>query len=407
MLSFFDILASVFGQIATGFVIVVSGATFTYPQLPHVTAAPFLRFPSTFAISLPRPAPLIIATTTESKKESPIAAAPEKPPEAPKQKPRPPAPSASAAPITPAQTTPVAASPPTSETPVTPPSPSENLGDINTKVRGALVNILCTTGGAGPLKPISGSGIIIDPRGVILTNAHVAQFMLLRDYPVKDNIDCVIRVGSPARTMYRAEMLYFPTQWMQANAHKITAENPTGTGEHDFALLRITTPTGPGTLPAAFPSVSPSMIKDIGALPVILAAYPAGFYDGGTIQSSLYVASARTNVGQVFTFKEGGGADLFSIGGTILSQKGSSGGAVVRESDAALIGLIATATQGATTAERDLRAITISHINASIVGNVGLGLSSLLQGDLAQKALLFNLNVLPTLRRTLTEALEQ
>ena len=31
--------------------------------------------------------------------------------------------------------------------------------------------------------PISGSGVIVDSRGVVLTNAHVGQFFLLHDYP--------------------------------------------------------------------------------------------------------------------------------------------------------------------------------------------------------------------------------
>ena len=53
------------------------------------------------------------------------------------------------------------------------PVPFESIDAIT---RPALVNILCRPRGAGPIaSPISGSGVIIDPRGVILTNAHVAQ----------------------------------------------------------------------------------------------------------------------------------------------------------------------------------------------------------------------------------------
>lgn len=405
MLSFFDILAAVFGQIATGFVIIASGTTFAYPQLPQVMPNQFLKFPATLTVTLPKPAPLLPGTTTPAKEEpAKVATEPQATPEAPVQKPVSPAPTKS--PTAPAPTAPVAVTPPVTEAPKAPEPAPENLGDVNAHARAAVVNILCMTQGGGPLKPISGSGIIIHPSGVILTNAHVAQFMLLRDYPTANSLECVIRTGSPARTMYKAEILYFPPQWLAANAHKILASNPTGTGEYDFALLRITGPTGSDPVPAAFPYLAPSINDDVSAKPVVLAAYPAGFYDGATIQSNLYIASARTSVGQLFTFNEGGGTDLFSVGGTILSQKGSSGGAVVRESDAALIGLIATATQAATTAERDLRAITMHHINSAIAEGLGVSLSSMLQGDVAQKALLFNLNVVPTLKRTLIEALE-
>lgn len=400
-MSFLDIITSVFGQIATGLAIIASGTTFSYPQLPHVSPAPFLHFPTTLSVTLPKAAPYAINTSKPPEEKKPVAMAPKDVPATPPvKKPESPTP---LPPKNPEPSTPVVATP----TPPTTPTPAETVGDVNTKVRSALVNILCVTSGGGPLRPISGSGIMIDSRGIVLTNAHVAQFFLLRDYPTAGNVDCVIRSGSPARAMYKAELLYFPSQWMTDNAKKIVAENPTGTGENDFAFLRITGPSGSNTLPSSFPHVSMSVAENIENVPVVLAAYPAGFFDGATIQTNLFISSARTTIGQIFTFKEGGGADLFSAGGTILSQKGSSGGAVVRESDAALIGLIATATQGATTAERDLRAITVSHINKSITEQTGSGLAALLTGDIAQKALLFNLNVVPTLKQTLVEVLER
>ena len=47
---------------------------------------------------------------------------------------------------------------------------------LNEKSRSALVNILCEA--TAPLRSTSGSGVIIDSRGVILTNAHIAQLFL-------------------------------------------------------------------------------------------------------------------------------------------------------------------------------------------------------------------------------------
>src|SRR3989338_2839263 len=70
---------------------------------------------------------------------------------------------------------------------------------INQKTREALVNIFCVTKSGGIFKPASGSGIIIDKRGIILTNAHVAQYFLLKDYLEQNFIECIVRVGSPAR----------------------------------------------------------------------------------------------------------------------------------------------------------------------------------------------------------------
>src|SRR3989344_9558890 len=58
-------------------------------------------------------------------------------------------------------------------TPVTLPPPTKSQEQINIETRAALVNILCTS--RTGINGISGSGIIVDSRGVILTNAHVGQ----------------------------------------------------------------------------------------------------------------------------------------------------------------------------------------------------------------------------------------
>src|ERR1700733_7735385 len=65
--------------------------------------------------------------------------------------------------------------------------PSLSSTELNTQTRAALVNIECTTIAGGTFEPISGSGVVIDSDGVILTNAHVAQFFLLRDYGQSNN----------------------------------------------------------------------------------------------------------------------------------------------------------------------------------------------------------------------------
>src|SRR6185436_12542444 len=87
-------------------------------------------------------------------------------------------------------------------------TPGESFETIDPAVRSALVNILCMPQG-GSLRPISGSGVIIDPRGVILTNAHVAQYVLLSESP-QINLTCSIRTGSPASPRWKAVVLYIP-----------------------------------------------------------------------------------------------------------------------------------------------------------------------------------------------------
>lgn len=286
-------------------------------------------------------------------------------------------------------------------------TPAIDPETLNAQTRDALVNILCTTKYGGYFKPISGSGVIVDTRGVVLTNAHVAQFFLLRDYLVEDNVDCIIRGGSPARAMYHAELLYLPPAWVAANASQIAAEQATGTGEDDYAFLRITDTTGPSV---PFPTIFP-VLAMTGATPepgeeMLLAAYPAGFLTGQLIALDLYMSSAYTAVQDLFAFHDLQQVDLFSIGGTVVSQSGSSGGAAVRAQDGKLAGIIVTSSVADSTAERDLRAITISHINRSLAAEGQGGLVELLQGDLAAKAQVFASTTAPIERAELIEAIE-
>ncbi len=383
-------LKTIFAQVLLGLAALFSSEV-TYVPAP---ALPFSPAP---IIELATTTPLP-ATTTLATKEKPVIASSPKLPIKPAPKP----------PVV-ETLTPQAITPVVQPVPQPQPVSTDTPSDLNSKTRAALVNILCVSDGQGPFQPISGSGVIIDPRGVVLTNAHVAQFFLLKDYPSRASIECVLRVGSPATATYTATLLHFPSTWLGKNAEKITATNPTGTGEHDYALLYITGRTNTSLpLPTSFPYVSPYTGNNITAgQDVLLAGYPAGFLGGATIQTNLYTSSATAKIADVFTFYDGGDVDLLSIPGTILSQKGASGGAVVRASDSKLIGLIVTASQAESTASRDLRAITLRHINESLIAEKAQTLEQLLSGALGPKAATFNLTLAPTYTQTLVDVLER
>ncbi len=283
--------------------------------------------------------------------------------------------------------------------------PTFSTEQLNTLARGALVNILCTTLSGGSFNPISGSGVVVDSRGVILTNAHVAQYFLLRDYPTTNSIDCVVRTGSPAQPRYRAELLYLPPTWVVANAAQIKKDTPTGTGEFDYAFLRITGSTNPqGTIPSSFAALPMESGDPYVQQRILLAAYPAGFLGGIAISLNLYPTSALATVGDVYTFGGETNIDLFSLGGTVVAQTGSSGGAAV-SAQGKLIGLIATEVPGATTAERDLRAITMAHIDRSLRAAGQGGILTLLSRDVVQFAAEFNAATAPIETRLLLDAL--
>lgn len=259
-------------------------------------------------------------------------------------------------------------------------TPPESFDQVNADSRNAIVNILCEPDGSSSLSPISGSGVIIDPRGIVLTNAHVAQYVLLSESP-QINLQCFIRSGSPATAQWSAAVLYIPPVWVTAHADEINEPHPTGTGEHDYALLYITGSVTNNPLPPQFPYLPVDTRWGIGFPEdqVLVASYPAELVGGIAAQYDLYADSSVTTIKQLLTFGAGT-PDLVSLGGIIEAQGGSSGGAVVNQWGR-LIALIATTSEGTTTSERDLRGISLAYIDSDLQAQSGTNLNGFLQGD--------------------------
>lgn len=258
---------------------------------------------------------------------------------------------------------------------------------LNASARGAIVNIFCLTQ-SGKLGSISGSGVIIDPRGVILTNAHVAQYVLLASQPTIA-LDCSIRTGSPATAKYEADVMYFPKAWMQVHASDITQTRPKGTGEHDFALLFITKSLDGSNLPSSFPYLSYDSREAIAFTEdsVLLAGFPAEFAGGAITRSSLYPSTVYTKIKDLLTFADKS-VDLVSLGNIVLAQSGSSGGAVINLWGK-VVGIITTTSEGATTGERELHAITLAYISRELEKATGQDLKEFLQSDAAGRTAKF------------------
>ncbi len=275
------------------------------------------------------------------------------------------------------------------------PTPPLSFEVVNTEARAALVNIICSSTVRG-VRSITASGIIIDPRGIILTNAHVAQYVLLSESP-STGLACAIRQGSPARSLWRPEILYIPPTWVEKHAEDVTRDRSTGTGEHDYALLRIKARMDGSPLPTSFPAVIPDTREGIGFLDdqVLNVSYPAEFLASTGAQFELYPLSTVTKIQELLTFYVGS-VDLISVGSTAGAQGGSSGGAIVN-AWGRLVGLITTTSEGETTAERDLRGLTMSYIDRDLVKQTGFNLSGILSGDVASKALDFKTNQAPAL----------
>lgn len=284
------------------------------------------------------------------------------------------------------------------------PTPPKSLAAVNPTARNALVNILCVPKNGSTLRPISGSGTIIDSRGIVLTNAHVAQYVLLSQSNIA-NLSCTIRSGAPARALWVPNVLYLPKAWVEEHAKDIRSSHVLGTGAHDYALLYIARTIDGSERPAAFPAIAVDTREGIGFVGdlVLAAGYPAEFLDGMSTFGNLYASASPTAINKLMTLGTNT-IDVISLGGVIQAQSGSSGGAVVNAWER-LIGVLTTTSEGATTAERDLRAITLSYISRDLKAQSGSTLEELLAEDPVQLVLDFTRNEAPALIRLFAEAL--
>ena len=252
------------------------------------------------------------------------------------------------------------------------PSESSSLDASASLLRAALVNIICYAPAGSRLRSISGSGVIVDAKGIILTNAHIAQHFLLADR----NVSCTIRAGSPAIDKYKASLIYIPSEWVNANADILTEANPSGTGEYDFAFLAVSKSTTRDELTSSFPSIPLATSPSNTGTPVVIASYGAQFLESSQIQSSLFPTVVFGSVKNVFTFASTT-IDVLALGGSVAAQEGSSGGGVA-DGKGELVGTITTSTTKGTTDTRKLDAITASYIRAAYASETGSALDFLL-----------------------------
>lgn len=269
----------------------------------------------------------------------------------------------------------------------------------STRVSAALVNLYCQHRVGDYIRTTSGSGFFISDRGVILTNAHIAQFLLLDGIEGVRDGQCTVRTGDPATERYTAELLYLPPTWVQEHATLINDERPKGTGERDYALLYVSAALPGEILPDTFPALpvdTALLPRDTAGTEVFAAGFPAtDLYENGP-GVSLRPLVATTTIDELYTFGSNY-ADIFSLAASAVGEQGASGGPVVNQTGDAL-GVIVTKGDIERDGDRSLRAITLSYIDRTMREETGFGLSETLRGDLARRSSIYRDALVPFLQ---------
>ena len=288
--------------------------------------------------------------------------------------------------------TPTQATTPTSPTPATPKiipeSPilqPQSIQQKNISVEDVLVNTVCVERSGNSISVTTGSGVIISPQGVILTNAHVAQFFILQDY--NKSVDCAVYKENIPTYGYKAEILYISKEWINRNYNLIREKTARGTGEYDYALLYITKNTNPTiSIPQSFPSarLALSQSPNVG-YEVLVAGYPGGPTSILDLTRSVKLRTAFVNILDIFTFG-GNNPDIFTVSRSEVGAKGASGGGVFlsKNDNLDLLGVIVT-TDG-TGGNAKINAITTNYINRAIQSETGNNLNYYLSGNLKSKS---------------------
>ncbi len=384
---YFSIVAAL---ILGAFIVAFSGHT----AVSHVPATAIPATPSTLSVLPGSVASTSLdssksATTTRSEQAAPV----------PAQK----KPAASPAPAFTAPPAPLSTSTPPAAKPVSTPAPLPSSGNAEfdasaVALRAALVNIICYAPAGSGLHSISGSGVFISPKGIILTNAHIAQYFLL----FNRGVSCTIRSGSPAVSRYSAKLVFISSAWVRANTGVLTETAPSGTGEYDFALLAVDTSVTADPLPDPFSFVPLATAPPASGTPVVIASYGAQFLDLSQVQHDLFPTVVFGSVKNVFTFGTNT-IDVLALGGSAAAQEGSSGGGVSNAAGT-LVGTITTSTVQGATATRSLSAITASYIRAEYASETGQALDLLL-AESTSTAIANFAPQMPPLESVLTAAL--
>jgi hypothetical protein len=240
---------------------------------------------------------------------------------------------------------------------------------VEFNIKSAVVHIICLEKTRSYTRMSSGSGVIVARSGIILTNAHVAYPFLFSEQFNSNTYSCSIRSENIPNTGYKAELVYFPIDWLLENKEIIKDPSPIGTGENDYAFLRITTPIGPTPRILSFSHAQTSITdSDLQKnLPITVAGYPNSNSGVFEIDTSPGLQIALSSIIDFFTFGSRT-YDILQTDTNSVASRGSSGGGIFIDSN--LYGVIVTTNTNSRGSY--INALTVPYIKRDLEKDTGI-----------------------------------
>ena len=229
-------------------------------------------------------------------------------------------------------------------------SQEELYGKAETRV----VNFFCSRPGGIKVA----SGVIISQKGYILTNAHVAEGFD-KDY------ECMIRQGSPARSLGYAKLVMFPSSYASAKTRQEQAEN-------DISIWLMSKGAGENPLPETFPyyEIDPFYFPESNQ-PLATFSYPSELLGYETLLKSLNMMFAETIVSEF-------DANFILSTSGLSSQIGSSGGVLVDVYTNRFAGIIFGVSKDESISQRSLFSLTPNSVERVLKNETGQTLAEFL-----------------------------
>lgn len=281
--------------------------------------------------------------------------------------------------------------------------PGAALAAPSDQIKDATVNIYCTYKKGSKLYSTTGSGVFVESRGIILTNAHVALPLLLEDKKGKSLASCSIRTGSPAKELYPVKLLYMSPKWIDENMDALKEKRLRGSGAYDAALLYVDAPRL-GMRPLTFTAlpIAATTLGLVEGAQVTAAGYPAEGKSFKQVRSKLTQVTADATVTATRTFTRPH-TDVIVLSESKAGASGVSGGPVV-STDGQLAALTTAVEDSGSkkSKERSIRAITLPYISRFVSEETGMPLSVVLLGSISDLALRTDSSLTPELRKELS-----